>query len=761
MTADARLGLTVSESTPVHPTEAKPAPGAPNVVAVVLDDTGFAQLGCFGSDIATPNIDRLAHGGLRYNRFHVTALCSPTRASFFTGRNHHAVGMGFLADLPMGYPGYTSRLPKSAAPLPRLLRDAGYSTLAVGKWHLTPRWERSAAGPFDRWPLGMGFERYYGFLQGDANHWAPNLVCDNHYVDPPGGPEDGYHLSEDLASTAIGYVLDQQQAAPGKPFFLYFALGAMHAPHHVAPEWVAPYRGRYDRGWDDWREEAFARQVSAGVVPEGTVLTPRPPWVDEWSSLPDDERRMHARQQEVFAGFLTHTDAQIGRLVSFLESRGLLEDTLVLLFSDNGASAEGGRAGSVNEHRFTARVPESVADNLAALDDWGGPRTYNHYSWGWAWAGNTPLRLWKRYTWLGGTRTPLVVHWPRRVERTGEVRSAFTHVVDLLPTVLEAVGIEPPEVVDGVTQQPVDGSSLVPTFDDPGAADVHETQYFEMLGSRAIFHAGWKATDRPHLGRRPRRGGDGRGEPPVRGRPVGPVRPGRRLLRVDRRRRRQPRPPPPARGPVVGRGGSQRRAAHRRHPGEPAQRPRAPGLAGRAGPHLRPGRGPGGRRVDPAVVRGVHHHRRRRGPGRRAPRASCARWATGTAATPCSSTTGTWSSPSPGPGTCSRSPATVRWTRPPGRCRSPAGSSPAAGGRSPSSTTTRRSADLAFEGALPIAIQHGGAGLRLGRDTGLPVSTRYRPPAPWNGTLLAVRVETPGGQAPGPAAEVRGALHSE
>ena len=760
MTADARLGLTVSESTPVHPTEAKPAPGAPNVVAVVLDDTGFAQLGCFGSDIATPNIDRLAHGGLRYNRFHVTALCSPTRASFFTGRNHHAVGMGFLADLPMGYPGYTSRLPKSAAPLPRLLRDAGYSTLAVGKWHLTPRWERSAAGPFDRWPLGMGFERYYGFLQGDANHWAPNLVCDNHYVDPPGGPEDGYHLSEDLASTAIGYVLDQQQAAPGKPFFLYFAPGAMHAPHHVAPEWVAPYRGRYDGGWDDWRKEAFARQVSAGVVPEGTVLTPRPPWVDEWSSLPDDERRMHARQQEVFAGFLTHTDAQIGRLVSFLESRGLLEDTLVLLFSDNGASAEGGRAGSVNEHRFTARVPESVADNLAALDDWGGPRTYNHYSWGWAWAGNTPLRLWKRYTWLGGTRTPLVVHWPRRVERTGEVRSAFTHVVDLLPTVLEAVGLEPPEVVDGVTQQPVDGSSLVPTFDDPGAADVHETQYFEMLGSRAIFHAGWKATT-DHIS-------------------VGVL--DEEAMAVGSRRFEDDRW---ALFDLAGDFSESTDVADA-HPdllrrledlwwaeaGRNGVLPIDDTLVNRlnalvppawpAGPARTyvPGGGPVADESIPLLFGGFTITADVEVPGDGPSGVLCA--------------LGDWNG-----GyalfvddgrlvfTFSRSgdvlevagdrpvdPATRSLSV---TCRL----EPGGGGTLTLFHDEAAVGRLAFEGALPIAVQHGGAGLRLGRDTGLPVSTRYRPPAPWNGTLLAVRVETPGGQAPGPDAQVRGALHSE
>jgi len=492
--APATAGLTIAGFPFTHPHVPKPPAGSPNVVAIVLDDTGFAHLGSFGSDIATPNMDRLADGGLRYNRFHVTSLCSPTRAAFFTGRNHHAVGMGFLADIPLAYSGYSARIPKSAGTLARVLRDAGYSTLAVGKWHLTPRFQRSAAGPFDLWPLGLGFERYYGFLQGDTNHWAPNLVRDNQYVEPPRGPEPGYHLSEDLSETAQRYVLDQQHGAPGKPFFLYFALGAMHAPHHVAPEWVEPYRGRFDGGWDAWRQEIFARQRSLGVVPEGTILTERPSWVAAWSDLSADERRMHSRQQEVFAGFLTHTDAQIGKLLDRLAEIGLLDNTIVLLFSDNGASAEGGQHGSLNEHRFTAPIRESVADNLAVLDDWGGPRIYNHYSWAWAWAGNTPHRLWKRYTWLGGTRTPLIVHWPAGIRARGEVRSQFAHAIDLAPSVLDAIGLVAPEEIDGVRQQPVDGASLVPTFDDPSSPDLHQTQYFEMLGSRSIYHGGWKAT---------------------------------------------------------------------------------------------------------------------------------------------------------------------------------------------------------------------------------------------------------------------------
>lgn len=487
------IGRTVRESTPWFPRRPKPK-GAPNVVMVLLDDTGFAQLGPFGSDIATPTLDRLAAEGLRYNRFHVTSICSPTRASLLTGRNHHSVGMGFLCDLPTGFPGYTARLPRSAATLARVLRDEGYSSLATGKWHLTPRNDRTASGPFETWPLGVGFERYYGFLHGDANHWTPTLVSDNHYVEPPRRPEEGYHLSEDLVDQSLRMVVDQHHATPDKPFFLYFASGAMHAPHHVAPEWSEPYRGRFDDGWERWRERAFARQLDSGVVPEGTVLPERPPWVQAWDELSADERRLYARFQEVFAGFLTHFDTQLGRLVDGLERLGVLDDTIIMVMSDNGASAEGGRLGSINEHRFGYGLPDDLDENLAAIDELGGWRTYNHYPWGWAWAGNAPFRLWKRYTWLGGTRTPLIVRYPREITDPGAVRSQFCHAVDLFPTVLDACGLEPPAEVDGVPQQRIDGVSLRSTFADPDAPEVRTTQYFEMMGSRSIYHDGWKAT---------------------------------------------------------------------------------------------------------------------------------------------------------------------------------------------------------------------------------------------------------------------------
>lgn len=492
------LRHTIAESTPAFPQLPTAPPGAPNVVVIVLDDLGFGQLGCFGSDIATPNIDRLAADGLRYNRFHVTAMCSPTRGALLTGRNHHAVGMGFVTDLTTGFPGYNGRIPPSAAALPRILRDNGWSTFAVGKWHLIPRWEQSAAGPFTSWPLGLGFERYYGFLAGDTNQWTPDLVQDNGFVDPPARPEDGYHLTEDLADRAIRFVQDQQQARPDRPFFLYLATGAMHAPHQAPREYIDAYAGQFDDGWEAWRERVFARQLELGIVPAGTTLPERPPWIPEWSTLPSDQRRLFARFMEVFAGFLTHTDEQIGRVLDFLEDIGEAGNTIVLLISDNGTSAEGGPHGSLNEHRFTHDQVDDVADTVARIDDLGGFRSYNHYPWGWAWAGNTPLKLWKRYAWLGGVRTPLVVRWPARIGARGEVRHQFAHAVDLFSTVLDACGVSPPARVDGHDQQPIDGASLVATFDDP-TAPTRTTQYFELLGSRAMFHDGWKATT-DHVG---------------------------------------------------------------------------------------------------------------------------------------------------------------------------------------------------------------------------------------------------------------------
>ena len=473
---------------------------APNVVMIVLDDLGFAQLGCYGAEIATPNIDLLADDGLRYNSFHVTSLCGPTRASLMTGRNHHAVGMGIGPEVPMGFAGYTGRIPKSAGTLPRLLRDAGYSTLAVGKWHLTPRFERNQAGPFEHWPLGLGFERYYGFLGALTDQWTPHLVCDNRFVEPPLTPEEGYHLTEDLASQAIRLVQDQQQGAPDKPFFLYFATAAPHAPHQVSDTWIEPYRGQFDDGWEATRSRTFLRQQKLGVIPPDTTDTGRPSWVAPWEDLPIKERQLYARMMEVYAGFVTHADAQIGRLMEFLAAMGITDNTLVMLLSDNGASADGGPHGKLG--RYGQRPGNDDIDSMVGhIDDLGGIGVASEYAWGWAWAGNTPFRLWKRYSWLGGVRTPFIVRWPASIsaENNGDVCQQFCHAIDLMPTVLEVAGVDSPAVLDGVGQQPLDGESLLSTFREVDARIERTPQYFEMLGSRAIYHEGWKATT-DHVG---------------------------------------------------------------------------------------------------------------------------------------------------------------------------------------------------------------------------------------------------------------------
>lgn len=488
-------GLTLREVPPEHVVDyPRPPAGAPNVVMVVLDDLGFAQLGCYGSSIATPRIDRLAADGVRLRAFHVTSICTSTRASLLTGRNHHAVGMGLTQETPLAYPGYHGRLPASAATLPRVLKDHGYSTMAVGKWHLAPRGELSASGPMDRWPLGQGFERYYGFLGAETSQWAPELVRDNSHIDPPATPQEGYHLTEDLVEQAMAMITDQQQATPDKPFFCYLAPGAVHAPHQVPRDWVEPYRGAFDDGWEAERERAYHRQVASGLIPADAQLTPRPSWIPDWAALSADERRLYARYMEVFAGFATHTDHQIGRLVDLLGERGLLDDTVVLVLSDNGASGEGTIHGTLNEMTAVQGGRQRFDDALERIDDLGGQTSYNHYPWGWAWAGNAPFKLWKRYTWLGGTRVPFVAHWPAGLGDRGGVRGQFAHAVDVMPTILDLAGVQAPARVDGVDQQRIDGRSMVDALRDEHAADVRDTQYFEMHGSRSIYHRGWKAT---------------------------------------------------------------------------------------------------------------------------------------------------------------------------------------------------------------------------------------------------------------------------
>jgi arylsulfatase A-like enzyme len=488
-----RMGRTIGESEPAWPAPLRAKAGAPNVLFIVLDDTGFGQLGCYGSPINTPNINKLAANGLLYTNMHTTALCSPTRSCILTGRNHHSNAMSCITEGSTGFPGGNGIIPFENGFLSEMLVDKGYSTYCVGKWHLTPAEQISAAGPYDRWPLGRGFERYYGFLGGDTNQYYPDLVYDNHQVDPPKTPEEGYHLTEDLTDKAIQFIADSKQLAPDKPFFLYFATGAHHAPHHVPKEWADKYKGKFDDGWDKYREKVFAKQKELGVIPKNTVLSRHDPDVQDWDKLPADEKKLYARMMEVFAGFMEHTDHHIGRLINFIESMGELENTLIMLISDNGASAEGGPTGSVNENKFFNNVPDDLKQNLAALDELGGPKYFNHYAWGWTFAGNTPFRRWKRETYRGGVSDPFIVHWPKGIKAKGEIRAQFAHAIDMVPTVLEAFGIEPPEQIRGVTQSPIEGISFAHTFKDAKTESNHHTQYFEMFAHRSIYHDGWRA----------------------------------------------------------------------------------------------------------------------------------------------------------------------------------------------------------------------------------------------------------------------------
>jgi arylsulfatase len=487
------MGRTVGESSPAWPRPLRAKPGSPNVLYIVLDDTGFGHLGCFGSPIRTPNLDKLAANGLRFNNMHTTALCSPSRSCMLTGRNHHSNAMACITEGATGYPGSNGLIPFENGFLSEMLLAHGYNTMALGKWHLTPTEQCSPAGPYDRWPLGRGFERFYGFMGGDTSQYYPDLVYDNHQVQAPRTPEQGYHLTEDLVDHAIDFIADAKQVAPDKPFFMYFCTGAMHAPHHVPREWADRYKGQFDDGWDAYRQKVYERQLALGVIPPGTQLSARDPDVAAWDSLGGDEKRLYARMMEVFAGFLEHTDHHIGRLVAFLEKMRVLDDTLIMVVSDNGASAEGGPHGSVNENLFFNNVPETLEEGLKAIDGLGGPQYFNHYPWGWAWAGNTPFRRWKRETYRGGAADPFIVHWPSRIKAKGEVRSQYAHIVDMVPTVLDALGLTPPAAVRGVTQSPIQGVSFAHAFGDAKAETGHHTQYFEMMGHRAIYHDGWRA----------------------------------------------------------------------------------------------------------------------------------------------------------------------------------------------------------------------------------------------------------------------------
>ena len=484
---------------PIEPL--RPPKGAPNVLIVLLDDVGFAASSAFGGVINTPTAERLAKAGLKFNRFHTTALCSPTRQAMLTGRNHHSVNMGGICEIATSAPGYTSVLPKDKAPLAMTLKLNGYSTAQFGKCHEVPVWETSPMGPFDQWPTGGGgFEYFYGFIGGETNQYYPAIYEGTTPVEPDKTPEEGYHFTEDMTNKAIKWVRQQKALMPDKPFFMYFAPGACHAPHHVPKEWTDKYKGKFDQGWDKLREEIFARQKELGVIPGDAELTERPEEIPAWDEMPKELKPILARQMEIYAGFLEHTDHHVGRLVDALKDLEVLDDTLVFyIIGDNGASAEGTLNGSFNEMAMLNGMSgvETVEFLKSKIDDFGGPHAYNHYAVGWAHAMDTPYQWTKQVAshW-GGTRNGTIVHWPNGIKAKGEIRSQFHHVIDVAPTILEAAGLPPPTIVNSVQQAPLEGFSMLYAFDDAKAADRHETQYFEMFCNRGIYHKGWTAVTR-------------------------------------------------------------------------------------------------------------------------------------------------------------------------------------------------------------------------------------------------------------------------
>jgi arylsulfatase len=487
MSADDAIGA------PHWPAPPRPPEGAPNILVVLFDDVGFSDFGCYGSPIATPTIDALAERGLRYSGFHTTAMCSTTRAALLTGRNHHSVGVGCLANFDSGYPGYRGKISREAGTLPEMLRPHGYRNYMVGKWHVTSLTETGPTGPFDGWPLGRGFDRFYGFMDAETDQFAPELVRDNTPIDPPGSFADGYHLTVDLVDQSIRFLADHAADAPATPWMLWLAFGACHAPHQAPREIIEPYDKVFEAGWDAERDRRLARQKAMGLVPPGTLMPPRNDGVRPWSEHSEDEQKVFVRLQSAFAGMLDHADRELARLIAFLEASGTLDNTLVLVLSDNGASQEGGAFGFVNAMGPYNARPEPIAEKLARLDDIGGPTSHSNFPLGWAMASNTPLRRYKQNTHGGGVRDPLVVSWPARIAARGEIRSQFAHACDLVPTVLEVIGITPPATIAGAEQSPLEGMSFAASFAEPAAPAKTRPQYFEMFGHRGLWRDGWKA----------------------------------------------------------------------------------------------------------------------------------------------------------------------------------------------------------------------------------------------------------------------------
>ncbi len=502
------------------PFEPPKAPdGAPNVLYIVLDDVGFSAMNTYGGPIETPNVDRIAAEGVRYTQWHTTALCSPTRSCLLTGRNHTRNSMACITEGASGFPNASGTIPPENGMLSEVLGELGWNTYIVGKWHLCPTVEMNVASTRRNWPTGRGFERFYGFLGAETNQWYPELVYDNHPIDPPKTPGEGYHFTDDITDKALEFIKDAKVLAPDKPFFLYYAPGAAHAPHHVAPEWSERFKGRFDMGYEAMREQTLARQKEMGIVPAETELPPvNPIGTSEsrtghdgqpfppldvtrpWDSLNDDEKRLFSRMAEVYAGFLAHADHHIGRLLDYLEETGQRENTIVVLVSDNGASGEGGPNGSVNENLFFNGIPDDLKTNLAMIDELGGPKTYNHYANGWAMAFNTPFKMWKRYEFNGGTSDACMISWPAGMKARGELRTQYHHAIDIVPTILDCLGVEPPRTIKGHVQSDLDGVSMRYSFDDASAAPARRTQFYSMLGSRGIWHDGWKAiTNHPTI----------------------------------------------------------------------------------------------------------------------------------------------------------------------------------------------------------------------------------------------------------------------